>query len=189
MTLIICLFSLKLLSYTSTTFLNANGVTGEMMDQEEFPVSHWIMMALNPANNGGYEQKDVEYTIAFKDKNEKTKATMKKLYERVDYLGIKGMAYHVLVKKVLRMWSAGDCSAADYSGRKPLNKNILREFLNLDGKYSYFYLVLSQGYYIILLWLIGMGGLKSLLELREEQIRLFKLVFLGVFFFFLNLGM
>lgn len=173
------------LSGVSKNFLYHNGVSEKMVQQEEFPVTHWIMMSLNPQYEGGFNQEDVDYTKSYTEKQEKVSANINKIGERLKEMGLSGTVEHIFVKKVGRMWGAGDCSASDYVSRQPLSDNIFREIFALNGKYNYFYRICAQLFYVF----VVIGILKTAFYLaRQSEMRgyfMVELSFIGVFVFFL----
>lgn len=178
--------SVSICTTISKNFLYHNGVTQEMMLQEEFPVTHWLMMSLNPQHDGGFNQEDVDYTKSHLGKEEKTDANINLIKERVADMGIVGTMEHIFVKKVIRMWGAGDCSASDYVSRQPLSENIIREFFALNGQYNYIYRICAQIYYILVI--LAVLKVAIIVVVRKKMfIKSFmlELVFLGVFMFFL----
>ena len=182
------LFCICLIAFSgvSKNFLFHNGVNEKMVQQEEFPVTHWIMMSLNPQYEGGFNQEDVDYTKSYIEKQEKVSANINKIKERVKEMGVSGTAEHVFIKKVGRMWGTGDCSAADYVSRQPLSDNILREIFALNGQYNYFYRMCAQLYYVFII--VGILKTAAVLAATYSEIRrdfMIELCFIGVFMFFL----
>ena len=182
------LFCICLIAFSgvSKNFLFHNGVNEKMVQQEEFPVTHWIMMSLNPQYEGGFNQEDVDYTKSYIEKQEKVSANINKIKERVKEMGVSGTAEHVFIKKVGRMWGAGDCSASDYVSRQPLSDNILREIFALNGQYNYFYRMCAQLYYVFII--VGILKTAAVLAATYSEIHrdfMIELCFIGVFMFFL----
>ena len=177
--------SVSVCTTVSKDFLYRNGVTQQMMQQEEFPVTHWMMMSLNPQHDGGFNQEDVDYTKSHLGKEEKTDANIVLIKERVADMGIIGTMDHIFVKKVIRMWGAGDCSASDYVSRQPLSENIIREVFALNGQYNYIYRICAQIYYMLVISAV----LKAAIIIAQKKILyksfVLELIFLGIFAFFL----
>lgn len=172
-------------SAVSTSYLVRNGVTQEMMSEEAFPITHWLMMSLNPKYEGGFNQEDVEYTMSYIGKEAKVAANIEQIEKRVSSMGIAGTIKHVFVKKVARMWGQGDCSASDYVARQALSENIFREIFSLNGRLNFGYRVLAQIYYTYIIMTIARNSILVLHRNKVDNSFVLELSFLGIFLFFL----
>lgn len=72
----------------------------------EFPVYHWVMMGLNDKKTGRYNDADHAYTKSQPTKEEKSKADIKLIKERLNDLGIFGYL-NLWVRKININWSNG----------------------------------------------------------------------------------
>lgn len=172
-------------SNVSLNFLYENGVTEEMQQEEEFPITHWLMMSVNPQYSGGFNQEDVDFTRSFEGKEAKTSANIAEYKERLKNMGVGGTIEHMLVKKVVRMWGTGDCNASDYVGRQPRSENICREIFSLSGRYNYIYRMYAQIYYVFILLSILRTAFLTVKAKGINKGFVIELAFLGVFMFFL----
>lgn len=64
-------------------------ISEEVEDANEFPLTHWVMMALG--ETGGYCEEDVSYTKSFPTYEEKNKADIKEIKKRVKEKGKAGL--------------------------------------------------------------------------------------------------
>lgn len=174
-------------STVSDHYLNQNGTSEMMREQQEFPVTHWIMMGLNPEFDGGYNQDDVDLTMSFIGKKEKTEANIIQIHERIKKMGIWGTLDHVFIKKVARMWGSGDCSASDYVSRQPLRDNLLRDIFSLSGTFNVYYRFAAQVYYMFVIFSVFFVALQNVYVRNDNAKKSFmiELSILGVFLFFL----
>lgn len=81
-------------------------IMGQLDQEKRFGMAHYIMMGLNPWNNGGYLYSDVEFSESFPTVSERNAANAEMIGERLDYMGISGLNVHV-VKKLLTNYGDG----------------------------------------------------------------------------------
>lgn len=183
--LAVCIISFITVSSLNNSFLNQEGITEEMRYEEGFPVTHWIMMSLNAENSGGYVQADVDYTNSIKGKEAKEKANMEIIQERLHKRSCQENLCYILGEKVGRMWGEGEYNVSNYVSRKPLSNNIIRSIFSMDGKYNLIYLFVTQLCHIYILFTITFFGLKCNAKKNDQEYFFFKIILIGVFFFFL----
>ena len=75
-------------------------------EEEEFPLTHWIMMGLNTESNGGFYDQDVIYSRSFPTKAEKTRHHMMEIRRRLAGLGPAGYG-RLVIGKLDRVWADG----------------------------------------------------------------------------------
>ncbi len=81
-------------------------ITKQLDGEKRFGITHYIMMGLNPWNNGGYLYSDVEFSESFPTVSERSAANMEMIGQRLDYMGISGLNEHI-VKKLLTNYGDG----------------------------------------------------------------------------------
>lgn len=181
--LLACLVCMAAGSEVTDHFLIKYGVSAELMQEEEFPPVHWIMMSLNRKGSGGYMAEDVVYTSSFSGKEEKQKADLKKLLARIERRGLSGTLNHVLNTKVSRMWSSGTFGSEDYLSRKPLTQGIFRNLFSRNGKYIRWYCLITQLWYMALLALMAGNTARAIRQREKDRPVLPELAVMGVFLF------
>lgn len=109
-------------------------------DEYEFPVWHWIAMALQQRGilSGAYSEEDMIYTMSFPDKASKSEADINLLKERLEGLGINGTAEVILWWKPLRAYGSPFLLADDYISRNAIRPHSLVErILGAKGDLHY----------------------------------------------------
>ncbi len=181
----VCVISFSGVSYMNNSFLEREGLSKEVRYKDEFPITHWIMMSLNPENAGGYVQSDVDFTSSIHGKTEKQRANIEEIQKRLEENGFSKTIYHVFAKKVGRMWGEGDYNASNYVSRNPLSDNVIREIFAWNGKYNNIYLVITQLIHMYMLFMLVILGIKAKSAREGGNVCLFKVIMIGVFLFFL----
>lgn len=99
------------LSFLAVSFLyqqvNLPKCMGYELDREQnFTVTHFLMMGLSDERNGVYDQNDVEYSASFTDRAARQEANRTVIKERIQEYGVGGMVEH-LAKKTLTNYNDG----------------------------------------------------------------------------------
>ncbi len=121
-------------------------------DAYEFPLTHWIMMALG---YGGYQQEDVDFTISFNSYEKKKEANIKEIKKR-----LKARSFHESFKffgydKQVRTWGDATLASCVYLAEGPQESdNILKQFVTLKGSKYWIALLYMTLYYGLIL--VGM---------------------------------
>ena len=121
-------------------------------DAYEFPLTHWIMMALG---YGGYQQEDVDFTISFNSYEKKKEANIKEIKKR-----LKARSFHESFKffgydKQVRTWGDATLASCVYLAEGPQEPdNILKQFVTLKGSKYWIALLYMTLYYGLIL--VGM---------------------------------
>ena len=160
-------------------------ISKSVADRYEFPLTHWVMMALN--KDGGYLEKDVKFTKKFKTKNAKELADKKRIKKRLAKMGAAGTVKHVMYKKVARTWGESLLFGDEYAGRYPLHENgVLQKFLTRNGNLRSVTLLYAWPYYFILLLLVFASGIVSIKKkLKDQKAFVCRLAMFGLFVFLL----
>ena len=125
------------------------GITAQQYDAYSFPTTHWVMMALN--KSGGFNQSDVNFTASFPTLEERKSANIAEIKQRLQERGIRGTLSHVLYTKWRRTWAYHTCAGDDYINRKPIQPNLLHQFLTPDGRFYPLYALYAAWWWILML--------------------------------------
>lgn len=74
--------------------------------EQEISLPHFAMMGLNTEHNGAYLQGDVDYSLSFSTKEERTAGNIETIQQRLNEMGIEGLVRH-LAKKTLINYGDG----------------------------------------------------------------------------------
>lgn len=149
-------------------------------NKENFPYSHWIMMGLKGAGN--YNLEDREYTSSFKTKKEKEEGNIKKIKERLEEYGIKGLLIHQYIKAV-NTWANGKYDMEFHLQRQPVKKSWLQSVFFRDGKFYPLYDGYCTLYQWFLLIFIGFSIIYGLIKKETGSSAMWKLALFGLFLF------
>lgn len=149
-------------------------------DKENFPYSHWIMMGLKGAGN--YNLQDRKYTSSFETKKEKEKGNIKKIKERLEEYGIKGLLLHQYAKAV-NTWSNGKYDMEFHLQRQPVRKSWLQSVFFKDGRFYPLYDGYCTLYQWVLLIFIGFSIIYGLIKKETGSSAMWKLALFGLFLF------
>lgn len=182
------LISVTILSFLFSSLLIGSmldksiGLNKELYDQYQFPTSHWIMMSLNPDNEGGFNQKDYEETRDTDGKKNKDLLINKKLTERVNTLGTYGIIEHNFYKKMKRTWTTGSMGIDDYANRGNVHNSFMQDFFTNNGKNHFIYYIFSQTTHLLLIFLMLTSGLISFFKQRDD-INILNISIFGIMLF------
>lgn len=165
--------------YTAT-FNSLNIVTEEQSDRYEFPYTHWIMMGLKGL--GHYNLKDSNYTDSFESKSEKQDANIKEIKKRLEDFGADGLTEHIFNKAVWT-WEDGTYFISHHI-EDCKRENILHSFVLDKGENHLYFFVYSNGFQLLLIFLILMSILKGCIKPDVNIFTLFKgIIFAALIFF------
>lgn len=158
-------------------------ITDEMQDRYEFPLTHWVMMGLG--NFGGYSPDDVKYTYSFPSYKEKKEANIEEIKKRVKEHGFAGMAKHVFVDKIQRMWCESCMAGCDYISRSPKKPNsIFQKILAKKGEWNPIFLQYSWAYYFILILGLFLSGQQAMKGNNSQNFFVGRVAIFGIILFF-----
>lgn len=155
-------------------------ISQEQRGQYEFPMQHWIMMGLG---YGGFTQEDVDYTKSFSTLEERKRADIERIRERIEARGAFGTMTHVLWTKNMRTWGNPCLSADNYIGRDMLNHGIFQRLFSSNGDLHYAYLGFAWVYWIVILFGFVLSTLHQL-NSRDYQNLTLVIALVGIFLFF-----
>ena len=143
-------------------------ISEEVEDANEFPLTHWVMMALG--ETGGYCEEDVSYTKSFPTYEEKNKADIKEIKKRIREKGKAGLIEHICYTKLKRTWGDSCLAGDDYAGRFPVDENgIWQRVFTFHGSDHWIGLIYSWLYYIVLIVGILLSGIFGIRRTNEQQ--------------------
>lgn len=172
----------------SSLFAVAIRSTGLIIDKEaDMGVLHWMMMGLNPVNDGVYYDDDVQLSHGIEDKSERTRVQINKIQERLKDYGFKGFVKH-MGRKSLIIFNDGSFAwgveGGFYDGRIYPDKNsvvspFLRSLYYNDGsRYSYLSTTEQFAWIMVLFNSIGIIAVK-----RRKEIITIVLALIGIIMF------
>lgn len=139
----------------------------EFCDQYEFPLTHWVMMSLD---YGGYSQEDVDYTESFPSFEEKQKANIKVIRQRLKKKGWLGGLQFFLYDKQVRTWGDSTFAGCDYLSREPENPDgFLGRLVTIKGDLNWLCIGYTTLYYGLLLLGLLFSALGTVRDKRAGQ--------------------
>lgn len=166
----------------SSLVLGLGVTTKEEMFEQQYPLTHWVMMGLK--NPGGFDQEDSTFTYNAGNYNEKQAANIAEIKKRVANYGVTGMYSHI-TQKALYTWADGNYFATEHISETAIRPNALHEFINTDGKYHGIYLNYCNTFQLMLLLLMVVAAFLSIFKPRLDFSVVLKGIVLCVFIFFL----
>ncbi|MGM0123800.1 hypothetical protein IGI37_001174 [Enterococcus sp. AZ194] len=124
--------------------------TKESKDENEFPLTHWVMMGLNVQNDGRYSQDDFELSLTAKSYEEKKELQIATIKKRIDSFDSLGLLKFLFVNKMTRTWADGTMMTDYYGSRESIKQGYLLQFYDKEGQYNYgFHVYFQIGIFII----------------------------------------
>lgn len=157
-----------------------------LLEKESFPKEHYFMMGLS--NFGGYNADDVEFTMNIEGTEEKKKADIKRLKEKINDLYHDGKIIEFYINKAVYTWGDGTFFAPRKLALEQIHnypmKNLILDF---QDNHNYLFRLFSQGQYLFVLVFIIFGTLfRSYLDDKQKDLQfLFHMILFGAFLFFL----
>ncbi len=126
---------------------------------QEFGISHYFMMGLNPETDGVYSNPDTEFTASFDNKHDRNLADMDLAKDRLRNYGKRGLVRH-LIRKMLVNYGDGSfawgINGRFFAGRPEDMKSPLTEFFGEfiydNGKYFEKSIMLAQGIWLLIIF-------------------------------------
>lgn len=165
----------------SSAFNSLNIYTEEQSDRHEYPLTHWIMMGLK--GYGHYNLNDSKYTESFESKAEKQDANIKEIKNRISDFGAAGLTEHIF-KKAVWTWEDGTYYISHHI-EDCKRENILHSFVLDQGENHLYFFIYSNGFQLMLLFLILMSILKDCIKPEINILTLFKGIIFAAFIFFI----
>lgn len=144
-----------------------------------FPTVHWIMMGLG--ETGTFNIEDLQYTQQFPTHEEKVEGDIAKIKERIENLGVVGLAER-MKQKLQVTWQDG---SRGYSSGWVKNGTQSKLYSYLCGDKADFFLLYCQGFYLFTLVLVLLGIVKSIKTHKIDWYFVMRLLWLGTILFYL----
>lgn len=157
-------------------------ISEEMMDKNNFPYTHWLMMSLNPKTSGGYILEDVVYSMSFDTLAERKEGILKKLEDRIDDYSVSELLNRIFVVKVSHTWTNPTLGSEDYLQRNPYEWNYINKTVTYGHKnFKYYYVYIYSIYLFILIGVV----LSGVFNFKDKNIFIFisQIVIIGIFCF------
>lgn len=144
----------------------------------KFPVTHWLMMGLS--DEGGFNKEDLYYTLQFKTKEEKNKADICRIKERLAEKGAIGLA-SLAMTKLWRPYGEGTdqfTQQASFAGKTtPLYDYIY-------GKKNGLFLIYCKAFRLLTLSLVFLAIISFIRRKQKDDMMLYMLTLFGSMLFF-----
>ena len=175
--------------FTFNTIIKNSGIiTKEQYYDYEYPPTHWVMMGLNTL--GGYSPEDSKFTSSIIGKDNKVKAHLEEIKNRIDEYNSKDITkgevtlISHLGRKVVWTWEDGTYYITHHI-KKPINKYpFLRNYLDKNGKHHFRFVLYCCAYQLFLIFMMSMSGLKAIIEKKLTPTTLFRIVVFFTLVFF-----
>ena len=163
----------------------------EENEANAFPLTHFLMMGMNPETKGVYYEDDVMYTASFIGKEEKIKANLEMVKKRLEDYGISGY-FKLLGEKLMTNYNDGTF-AWSVEGNFYFNileapndssAKILRDIYYYDGLYYKNYATCQQSIWITILFFILLA-VKRIASTDKGDIYVIVLAIIGITLFLL----
>lgn len=163
------------------TYMYSRHLDKQVCEELKTPYLHWVMMGLQ--NYGYYSPEDYEYTRSFKA-DERNKACLSKIEERVNNMGFKGIT-ELFINKADVCFGDGTFALSDFLDDAPAKDRWLHKYILYAGERysSYQHLVtgILLGIYLFML----IGAIMCLKEREKNIILAPRLAGLGILAFLL----
>lgn len=126
---VVCVVLLGSVSFQESIY--SSHLDKEIAKQRNTPYLHWVMMGLT--DSGSYDPADYEFTRSFTDTQERDKAILQEITNRIQARGWKGMVDHLTYKGTIIL-GAGTYDLDEFLDDEPANPNPLHSFLLGDGE-------------------------------------------------------
>lgn len=165
----------------TVVFNSLDIVSEEQSDRYEYPYTHWVMMGLKGL--GHYNLKDSNYTDSFESKAEKQDANIKEIKNRIKNFGADGLTEHIFNKAVWT-WEDGTYYISHHI-EDCKRENILHSFVLTKGENHLYFFVYSNGFQLLLIFLMLLSIFKGCIKCDVNIMTLFKGIIFAAFIFFL----
>lgn len=158
--------------------------------EDQFGMTHFLMMGLNPESGGSYSANDALYSASFETKAERIKGNLEKSAERLKGMGIWGYA-KFLSKKVLTIFNdgtyawgvEGDFYSTIYDKPNTQAAYFLREVYYNDGKYFNYFALFEQFIWVAVLFLSFLSVFIKSDHKNKKEFNELVLAIIGLIFF------
>lgn len=169
------------ISIMAVSFLACNSVINAHSDKtdDEFPMTHWVMMGLE--KDGTWNSEAVKYTNSFKTKEEKVQANIDKIKKNFKEYSPVGLSFHAL-RKLTVTWSEG---STNYQLRTQKLNSYNDVYNYLSGDKNDFVLIYLQALRFAVLILACITLFKKFKDKKADASFLLTLFLFGGILFYL----
>ena len=160
-------------------------------EEQSLGILHYMMLGLNEENAGMYSYHDVEYSLSFDDKEERDKANLSKIEERLTQYGPLGLLKH-WQRKMTANYGDGTFGWGGQSGGfymeiypekdLPLS-SFLRDIYYSDGSYFGGYFTIRQVCWLGILLLMGGAAWRKGTDAKDNGIDVMIISVIGLTLF------
>lgn len=164
-----------IMAILSGAFINSfNIATKDELEEIQFPPTHWVMMGLH--GRGNYNADDFWFTVKSGNYDQKKKANIEEIKNRISDYGIYGNIEH-LATKISWTWWDGTYMIGYYI--KKGSDTPLRWFIC----HSKVFKVYCSLYHFVLLFSVLYSFIRGAFSKRINREILLKIIFCGIYFF------
>lgn len=156
----------------------------KVVERVRVPYTHWVMMGL--AGNGAYNGGDYQYTYSYADPDERVKANITMIKQRLSDYGVWNYFVFATRKEIVNFGS-GLYGVHEILDDNPLRRSALHSFVQEGGEYFFVLKNVVQSYHVFLFLLILLSLCHDLLLKPKNISHTFvsRLAISGIFIFLL----
>ena len=148
----------------------------ENAERMNTPLTHWIMMGLNPSSAGAYHPDDYTFTRSFTDMEERNAAILDVIGKRIRENGMDGMT-RLFTRKVTKAFGDGTYAISDFLDDGPAERSKIHEYVLYDGKYYARYQYITQSVLITIYLFVIIGASVAFRKGDKSVLALFTAIF------------
>lgn len=154
----------------------------KVSEKSPIPYTHWVMMGMK--GHGGWDYDDYLLTYSYSTREERTKANLEEIKNRLDNYG-RGGYFKFLTIKASWTWGDGTYYSPSKLKRQPINNGIYQEIFLQKGKYFKYYAYFSQVVHIAILFLILVSAFCNIIIKNCSYTNILRIVVFGLMAFLL----
>ena len=143
------------------------------IDENTYPMLHWMNMGLNSTSDGDWNLSDCQFTESFSGKENKNRQLKASIRERLKNFGLIGYLKFVDRKVVLALQNGSFSHGAVWKGTclntNPVAIKIQHYFVSTYDEWRYVIAVVVQEVYLLCLWSAVWNVLRNLLKIRKKS--------------------
>lgn len=124
-----------------------------ILNRDQVPITHWVMMGLNQDEFGGYNAEDYALTFKSGDYQQKITFNLAETKNRFNHLLETNSLLDFYLNKTALMWEDGSLFIPGLL-RLAVHKNLIHEFILMNGKFFTFYIYYTEITHIFALLLV-----------------------------------
>ncbi len=179
---VICLavIPVLLLSNLIVGTLSAAHLDKERSQAQNTPYIHWIMMGLK--NEGRYNGEDYVFTRSFESTQERDRAIIEEIKNRVNNLGVSGL-WRLWLIKTNTVFSDGTFGISDFLDDSPKNDLPIHDVVLYSGEHYFLYKAICDGVLLLMIILSVTGAIILLRKKRFDSTLILYLSLIGIMVF------